>query len=122
MDEASASRCPRHRSTVAGVIVLIYFMLAPLLGIAYALLDTYRPHVRLARAVLGATLGSEAEPEVWDRLFSGRDEKPWVRVWFKNGSGIGGVVRSAGLSPSGRQLCLVPSQGVQESLVLFDQA
>jgi hypothetical protein len=107
---------------VAGVIALIYFLLGPLLGIAYALLHTYQPHVRLARAVFGHTLGSDSEPEVWDRILSGRDEMPWVRVWFKNGSAIGGVVGSAGLSPSGRQLCLVPSQGVQRSLVHFDQA
>jgi len=39
-----------------------------------------------------------------------------VQEW---GRGIGGTAQFAGLSPSGRQLFLVPAKGVSQSLVRF---
>jgi len=107
---------------VAGVIALVYFVLSPAVGIAYALVQTHRPYVRLARMVLPNAVSSEAQPEVWDRLFSGEEEQPWVIVWFRTHGAIGGAVRLAGVSPSGRQLLLGPTQGEPESLVRFNQS
>lgn len=107
---------------LVGILVLVYFVFSPLVGIAYALMQTHRPYVRLARALLPTALEGDAQPEVWDRLFSGEEERPWVVVWFKSGNGaIGGAVQLAGVSPSGRQLFLVPSEGEPESLVRFDK-
>ena len=107
---------------LAGVILVVYFVGSPLVGIGYALMQTYRPYVRLARLVLPNVVGTFAQPEVWDRLFSVEDERPWVIVWFKSQGGIGGTVQFAGVSPSGRQLFLVPVPGEPESLVRFNQA
>jgi hypothetical protein len=112
---------------VAGVIALIYFVFSPAVGIAYAVVQTQRPYVWLARVVLPNAVSRGAQPEVWDRLFSSEEERPWVIVWFKDHGAIGGTVQFAGVSPSGRQLHLAPSRGpdntslVPESLVRFDQ-
>ena len=106
---------------LAGVIVLVYFVFSPAVGIGYALMQLHRPYVRLARLVLPNVVGSDAQPEVWDRLFSVEDERPWVIVWFKNHGAIGGTVQFAGVSPSGRQLLLAPIPGEPESLVRFNQ-
>ena len=104
---------------VAGVIALVYFVFSPLVGIVYALMQTRQPYVWLARRILPRMMGGAAQPEVWDRVFSG-EERPWVIVRFTSGGGgIGGTAQFAGLSPSGRQLFLVPAKGVSQSLVRF---
>ncbi len=124
--EASASGGPIDVFGVglplAGVIALVYFVFSPVVGIGYALMQLHRPYVRLARLVLPNVVGSDAQPEVWDRLFSIEDERPWVIVWFKSHGAIGGTVRFAGVSPSGRQLFLAPIPGEPESLVRFNQS
>ncbi|MDP2623938.1 MAG: DUF6338 family protein [Actinomycetota bacterium] len=107
---------------VAGVIALVYFVFSPVVGIGYALMQNHRPYVWFARAVFSNVVSSHAQPEVWDRLFSGAEERPWVIVWFKSQGAIGGSVQFAGVSPSSRQLLLVPSPGVPQSLVRFDQS
>jgi Family of unknown function (DUF6338) len=107
---------------LAGVIVVVYFVSSPLVGIGYALMQIHRPYVRLARLILPNVVGTYAQPEVWDRLFSVEDERPWVIVWFKSHGAIGGTVQFAGVSPSGRQLFLAPVPGEPESLVRFNQA
>lgn len=100
-----------------GVVALVYFVFSPLVGIGYALIQAHQPYMRLAHKVLPNTMGA-TPPEVWDRLFRG-DERPWVIVWFKNdGGGIGGTALFAGVSPSGRQLFLAPTDE-ENSLVRF---
>jgi hypothetical protein len=107
---------------LAGIILLVYFVCSPVVGIGYALMQLHRPYVRLARLVLPNVVGSDAQPEVWDRLFSVEDERPWVIVWFKSHGAIGGTVQLAGVSPSSRQLLLAPIPGESESLVRFNQS
>jgi Family of unknown function (DUF6338) len=107
---------------LVGVVALVYFVCSPALGILYALVQTYRPYARLAWAFMPSALPGDTLPDVWDRLFSEEDERPWVVIWFKNAAGaIGGLVQYAGLSPSGRQLFLVPLEDVPQSLVRFDK-
>jgi Family of unknown function (DUF6338) len=80
---------------VAGVIALVYFVFSPLVGIVYALMQTRQPYVWLARRILPRMMGgaAAAQPEVWDRVFSG-EERPWVIVRFKSGGGGSAEPRS----------------------------
>ena len=101
-------------------ITVIYFLVAPLTGIAYAIILIWRPHAAFGRWLLnrfGITTRYEEGPEVWDQVFGRRKEAPWVRVWFKDGTGIEGVMRSAGFSPASRQLYLSSLKGTPNSLV-----
>ena len=104
---------------VAGVIALIYLVLAPTLGILYAFVHTRPPYGTKVARMLRSRLGVHAHPEVWDRAFN-RDVQPWVRIVLRSGSSIQGIVRFAGLSPAGRQLLLAPLSGVPESLIRLD--
>lgn len=104
-------------------ICLIYFIVAPLLGIAYALILIKRPHVAVGNWLLkkfGVTTRHERGPEVWDQVFGQRSEAPWVQVWFKDGSKFEGVIKHAGISPASKQLYLSGMEGVPNSLMRSD--
>ncbi len=104
-------------------ICLIYLVVAPLLGIAYALLLIKRPYAAVGHWLLtrlGITTRYEEGPEVWDQVFGRREVRPWVRVWFKDGTAIEGVVSAAGVSPASKQVYLSGIEGVPNSLVRLD--
>lgn len=106
-----------------GVMVVVYFLVAPAVGVLDAVLQVTRPHARMAHWLLrkiGVTTRYEAGPEVWDQVFGHRETQPWVRIWFKNGMAIEGVIKHAGTSPATKQLYLTGLKGVPNSLVRLD--
>jgi uncharacterized protein DUF6338 len=105
---------------VIGAIAVVYLVLGPLAGLAYAFIQANQPYVAAIGRVARGRLGPHAHPEVWDRAFN-REIQPWVRVVFKNGTAIQGIARMAGLSPASRQILLVALPGVPESLVRLDE-
>lgn len=113
-------------TTVLGpllIVCTICFVIAPLVGVVYAVVQTKRPHATVGSRVLRvlhAIPSSEEGPEVWDQVFGRRDVTPWVRVWFKDRTAIEGVVRYAGVSPASKQLYLSAVAGVPNSLVRLD--
>lgn len=104
---------------VLGVIALVYVLVSPLIGVAYAFIQANQPYAAPVGRIFRERLGPHAHPEVWDRAFN-RDIQPWVRGVFKSGTAIQGIARFAGLSPSSRQIFLVALPGVPESLVRLD--
>ena len=105
------------------IVGLIYLVVAPIAGVAYAIIQVKRPHARVGMGVL-RTLGGAPRvgegPEVWDQVFGRREVAPWVRVWFKDRSAVEGVITYAGVSPASRQLYLSGVSGVPNSLVRLD--
>jgi hypothetical protein len=104
-------------------ICLVYFVVAPLVGITYTLIQLKRPHVAFGRWILrrfNINIPSGEGPEIWDEVFGRRDTAPWVRVWFKDGSGIEGIVKHVGVSPASRQLYVVEDSEIPNSLVRLD--
>ena len=96
----------------------VYFVVAPCVAIVWAIFIRKRPHVRAAQAILGLasiTVRAEEGPEVWDDLFTQDDRQRWVRVTFKDGTAVEGVVKSAGVSPASKQVHLTGLAGVANS-------
>lgn len=105
------------------VLMLVYFVAAPTLAIAWALLVRKRPHIRFAGWLLerlGSKLRYAEGPEVWDEIFGADEVQKWVRVTFKDGTAVEGLLIGAGLSPSGRQLHLSGLAGIANSLTVLN--
>jgi hypothetical protein len=104
------------------VFGLIYFVAAPFLALVWAIFIRAKPHVRLAQSLLG-TLGIPVRydegPEVWDEIFGRDDTQRWVRVCYKDGHAIEGVLVRAGVSPSARQVHLAALPDVANSLTVL---
>ena len=71
----------------AGVIVLVYVVISPVLGVLYALIQAKQPYRTAVGRLVRSQLDVHAHPEVWDRAFN-RDVQPWVRVSWKGGTSI----------------------------------
>lgn len=115
-------------------VLIIYFVFAPLLGIGYGFLRRFRLQAAIANTTLTAgrvlwrKLGGRgsneapyligAGPEVWDDVIdSDLSNTPWVRVWFKDGSGLEGVLRRISTSPAPHQLYLTTLEGSPATLL-----
>ncbi len=70
---------------------------------------------------MGLTVRYDEGPEVWDGLFADMDIQRWIRITFKDGRALEGVLVAAGVSPSGRQLQLGALPNVANSLVVLDE-
>lgn len=104
------------------VFVCIYFVAAPLVAVVWAVFIRARPHIRVAQTLL-RTLQLPVRygegPEVWDELFGRDDTQRWVRVCYKDGHAIEGVLVGVGVSPSARQIHLSGLEGVANSLTVL---
>jgi hypothetical protein len=106
------------------VFASVYFVAAPLVAVFWAAFTRSRPHIRLAQRLLrrvGAAAGSDEGPEVWDELFGTSDDQRWIRVWFKTGKALEGVLVGAGVSPAAKQLHLAGLADVPNSLTLLHE-
>lgn len=96
---------------VTGLVLLVFLGTAPLLGALYAIFlssNLYpRTFARLPAAV-GIFTKTGGAPEIWDVLFN-RREQLWVTVRFRDGSGYYGLSGEVSVSPSDRQIYLVPA-------------
>jgi hypothetical protein len=96
---------------VVGLVILIFLGTAPLVGALYAVFlssGVYpRIFARLAAAA-GIFTKTGGAPEIWDVLFN-RREQCWVTVRFKDGSGYYGLSGAVSVSPSDRQIYLIPA-------------
>ena len=105
------------------VFVLVYFVVAPLLAVSWAIVIRRAPHIRLALGLLqwaGVRARYDEGPEVWDEVFGHQDTQRWVRVVFRDGTALEGVVTGAGVSPAARQVYLRGLEGVANSLARLD--
>ena len=105
------------------IFAVVYFVAAPLVAVVWAFFVRTRPHVRLAQAALrkfGLTVRADEGPEVWDAVFGSADTQRWVRICYKDGTAIEGVLVAAGVSPAGRQLHLAGLDDVPHSLTVLD--
>jgi hypothetical protein len=106
------------------IFSLVYFVAAPSIALLWAFFVRRRPHIRLAQWLLrrfGLSVRYDEGPEVWDGLFAEVDMQRWVRVTFKDGRAIEGLLISAGVSPSMRQLQLGRLPDVEHSLAVLDE-
>jgi hypothetical protein len=118
----------------SGLVVLIYFVAAPVLGIVYGLLRRGQPPSAIANVTLrfgrdawrrlrgssgdGPPYRLGAGPEVWDDVIeTDLSNTPWARVWFKDGTGVEGVVGRISTSPAPHQIYLTTLQGAQSTLL-----
>ena len=96
----------------SGMVLLVFLGSAPLTGALYAVFlrsNLYpRAFARIAGA-LGIFTKSGGAPETWDGLFA-RNEQWWVAIRFRDGSGYYGLSGEVSVSPSDRQIYLVPSE------------
>ena len=97
---------------VLGIVLLVFLGTAPLTGALYAIFlssNLYpRAFARVARALRIFTKTGGA-PEIWDLLFA-RNEQWWVAIRFRDGSGYYGLSGEVSVSPSDRQIYLVPAE------------
>ena len=103
------------------VFGLVYFVAAPLTAMVWAIFIRTRPHIRLAQKLLrasGMAVRYDEGPEVWDEIF-GRDDKRGGSVCVKDGLAVEGVLISAGVSPSAKQIHLSGLPDVANSLTLM---
>jgi hypothetical protein len=117
--EVATTLQPLNVGTFALVFALmgvLYVVVSPALGILYAAVQIHQPYAALGHRILRGRFRTSIQPEVWDRLFS-RETQTWVRVVFKNGTALQGLVAFAGRSPSSRQLGLVSRADIPQSLV-----
>jgi uncharacterized protein DUF6338 len=123
LDQQNAARLPAWAIYMPLVVfVLVYFVAAPAAALVWAVLIRTRPHIRLAQRLLhglGIVARADEGPEVWDEMFDRGDEQRWVRVCFKDGHAVEGVLVSAGVSPSARQLHLSALPDVPNSLTVL---
>ncbi len=106
------------------VFASVYFVAAPLVAVLWAAFVRSRPHIRLAQRFLrrvGAAVRYDEGPEVWDELFGKSDDQRWIRVWFKTGKALEGVLVGAGVSPAAKQLHLAGIVDVPSSLTLLNE-
>ena len=106
------------------IFSLVYFVAAPLVAILWAFFVRRRPHIRAAQWLLrqfGLSVRYDEGPEVWDGLFAEVDMQRWVRVTFKDGRAIEGVLIAAGVSPSTRQIQLGGLPNVPNSLAVLNE-
>ena len=106
------------------IFALVYFVAAPLMAVVWAFFVRRRPHIRAAQCLLrrfGLTVRYDEGPEVWDGLFAHADIQRWIRVTFKDGRAVEGVLIGAGVSPSARQLQLGALPDVVNSLAVLDE-
>ena len=104
------------------VFGLVYFVAAPLAAMIWAIFIRTRPHIRLAQKLLrqsGIAVRYDEGPEVWDEIFGSGDMQRWVRVCFKDGHAVEGVLIGAGVSPSAKQIHLSGLPDVANSLILL---
>ena len=96
---------------------------APLLAVSWAIVIRRAPHIRLALGLLqwaGVRARYDEGPEVWDEVFGHQDTQRWVRVVFRDGTALEGVVTGAGVSPAARQVYLRGLEDVANSLARLD--
>lgn len=117
-----------------GAVATVYFIFAPALGICFGLTRRWRLQSAIANVTIALTqrvmqrlrqaqaadppyrLGSG--PEVWDDVVEADlSNTPWARVWFKDGTGIEGVVGRISTSPAPHQLYLRTLEGAAASLL-----
>ena len=106
------------------VFGLVYFVAAPAVAVAWAFFIRRRPHIEVAQWLLrglGLTVRYDEGPEVWDGLFADMDVQRWIRVTFKDGRAVEGVLVAAGVSPSARQLQLGALPHVANSLAVLNE-
>jgi Family of unknown function (DUF6338) len=104
------------------VFASIYFIAAPVLALVWAVFIRAKPHVRLAQYVLstlGIPIRYDEGPEVWDEIFGRDDTQRWIRVCYRDGHAIEGVLVRAGVSPSARQVHLSALPDVANSLTVL---
>ena len=95
-----------------GIVLFVFLGTAPLTGALYAvfLRNNLYPRVfgKIAEA-LGIFTKTGGAPEIWDALFA-RNEQWWVAIRFRDGSGYYGLSGEVSVSPSDRQIYLVPAE------------
>lgn len=94
-----------------GLVVVVFLGTAPLVGALYAVFlssNIYPTMFARLAAAIGIFTKTGGAPEIWDVLFN-RREQWWVAVRFKDASGYYGLSGEVSVSPSERQIYLVPA-------------
>ena len=124
-DQQHASQLPSYAIWMPiGVFVLVYFIAAPIVAVIWAVFVRYRLHIRTAQWLLrrvGLSVRYDEVLEVWDKIFATDDRQRWLRVTFKDGKAIEGILTGVGVSPAARQVQLSGLPGVANSLAVLDE-
>jgi len=125
-DQQHASQLPSYAIWMPIVVfVLVYLIAAPIVAVIWTVFVRYRLHIRAAQWLLryvGLSVRYGEGPEVWDEIFATDDRQRWLRVTFKDGKAIEGILTGVGVSPAARQVQLSGLTGVGNSLAVLDEA
>ena len=124
-DQQYASELPWYAIWMPiAVFGLVYFVAAPIVAVIWAVIARRGLHIRAAQWLLrrvGLAVRYDEGPEVWDEIFANDDRQRWLRVTFKDGRAVEGILVGAGVSPAARQVQLSGVAGVANSLAVLDE-